>query len=267
MESAGGGEAVRPLEWPGSVKEAPEGAGLLVLHRQRIVDVRTGATVRHELFPRIVAGSRLIPAGEFVPAAEESRSIREIDCWVVGRAIEVAATGSPVHLNLSLLSIDEEMLELIRERLELTGADAGDLVLELAERQLLAASEEQLDLVQAGGDLGCELALDGDVEGGPDAFLLRRLPIDYVKLGSDFMGNLESDPARRSAVSGAALTAHRSGQLVIAHGVERGDDSPAARGARRRRGPGTRSRRAGAPRLGARHPGLSQPRWSPLTAP
>jgi EAL domain-containing protein (putative c-di-GMP-specific phosphodiesterase class I) len=220
-ESAGGGAAVRPLEWPGRIREALEGGGLLVLHGQRIVDVRTGATVRHELFLRMVDGRRLIPAAEFVPAAEESGSIRDIDRWVVGRAIEVAGGGSPVHLNLSLRTIDEEMLELIRERLELTGADAGDLVLELAECQLVAASEEQLDFVQAAGDLGCELALDGFVEGGPDAFLLRRLPIDYVKLGSDFMGYLETDPARRRAVSGAALTAHRCGQQVIAHGVER----------------------------------------------
>jgi EAL domain-containing protein (putative c-di-GMP-specific phosphodiesterase class I) len=220
-ESAGGGEAARPLDWPGRVKEALEGGGLLVLHGQRIVDVRTGATMRHELFLRMVDGHPLIPAAEFVPAAEEAGSIRDVDQWVVGRAIEVAAGGSPVHLNLSLRSIDDEMLELIRERLELTNVDAGDLVLELRERQLVVAPEEQLDFVQAAGEIGCRIALDGFVEGGPDALLLRRLPIDYVKLGSDFIGNLESDPARRRAVSGAALTAHRCGQRVIAHGVKR----------------------------------------------
>lgn len=219
-ESAGGGGAARPLGWPGRVKEAL-GRNLLALHGQRIVDVRTGAAVRHELFLRMVDGRRLIPAGTFVPAAEESGSIHEIDRWVVGRAIEVVEAGQPVHINLRLQSIDEEMLELIRERLELTGADAADLVLELRERQLVAAPEEQLDFVRAAGDLGCRIALDGFVEGGPDAFLLWRFPIDYVKLGSDFTGNLESDPSRRRAVSGAALTAHRSGRRVIAYGVER----------------------------------------------
>jgi EAL domain-containing protein (putative c-di-GMP-specific phosphodiesterase class I) len=38
---------------------------------------------------------RLIPSGEFVPAAEQFGSIREIDRWVVGRAIEIAARGRP----------------------------------------------------------------------------------------------------------------------------------------------------------------------------
>jgi hypothetical protein len=59
------------------------------------VDVVSGLTLRHELFPRMVDRRRLIPSGEFVPAAEQFGSIREIDRWVVGRAIEIAARGRP----------------------------------------------------------------------------------------------------------------------------------------------------------------------------
>ena len=219
-ESAGGGAGARPLGWPRRIEEAL-GRDLFDLHGQRIVDVLTGATVSHELFLRMVDGHRLIPAGEFLPAADASGSIREIDRWVVGRAIEVAAGGSTVHLNLSLPSIDEGMLELIAERLELTGANAGDLVLELREPQLVAAQEGQLHFVRAAGDLGCRIALDGFVDGGPGASQLLQLPIDYLKLGSEFIGDLETDPARRRAVSRATLTAHREGRRVIACGVER----------------------------------------------
>jgi len=219
-DSAGGGEAVHPLDWPRRIKEALD-RDLFVLHGQRIVDVRTGATMRHELFLRMTGRQRLIPAGEFVVAAEEFGSIREIDRWVVGRAIEVAATGRPVHLNLSLRSTDEALLELIRERLELTGADAGDLVLELGEEQLVAAPEEQRDFVRVASNLGCRVALDGFVEGGRGAFLLKRFPINYVKLGPDFIDGSDLDREGRRRVAEAARTAHRCGQLVIAQGVER----------------------------------------------
>src|SRR6266567_4679942 len=112
-----GERTLRPLEWSDRIAEALE-RDLFVLHGQRIVDVQSGATMRHELFLRMVDRRRLIPAGEFVMAAEEFGSIREIDRWVVGRAIEVAATGLPVDLNLSVRSTDEAMVELIRERLE-----------------------------------------------------------------------------------------------------------------------------------------------------
>jgi ammonium transporter, Amt family len=219
-ESAPGGGAAHPLDWPSRIKEALE-RDLFVLHGQRIVDVRTGATMRHELFLRMVDQSRLIPAGEFVPAAEEFGSIREIDRWVVGRSIEMAATGRPVHLNLSMKSVDRSMLELIRDRIEATGTDPNDLILELGERQLVAAPEKQRDFVQMASNLGCGIALDGYVDGGRGAFLLKRFPINYAKLRPDFMDGLDTDPARRDAVADAARVAHSCGQRVIAQGVER----------------------------------------------
>jgi EAL domain-containing protein (putative c-di-GMP-specific phosphodiesterase class I) len=219
-ESASGGGTVRPLDWPRRIKEVL-GRDPLVLCGQRIVDVRTGATMRHELFPRVVAGDELILASEFVRTPEENSSIGEIDRWVVARAIEMAAAGNRVHVNLTLGPIDDAMLELIGERFELTGAEAGVLVLELSERQLIAAPDQCRDFMRDAIILGCRIAVNDFVEGGPEALLLREVPIDYVKLGSEFMKNLETDPARRRAVSGAALTAHRRGQRVIAHGVER----------------------------------------------
>jgi EAL domain-containing protein (putative c-di-GMP-specific phosphodiesterase class I) len=218
-EESGPGESLRPLEWSRRIEEALE-RDLFVLHGQRIVDVASGETMRHELFLRMVDRHRLIPAGEFVMAAEEFGSIKEIDRWVVGRAIEVAASGRPVDLNLSVRSTDEGMVELIRDRLEETGADPGDVVLELSEAQLTAGLDSAGAFVNAAAELGCRIALDGFVEGGPESFLLRRLPIRYVKLGSPFIDDLAEHRSQRRAVGGAVLKAHRAGQRVIAQGVE-----------------------------------------------
>jgi len=215
----GGGEGLRPLDWPDRIAEALK-RDLFVLHGQRIVDVVTGATMRHELFLRMVDRKRLIPAGEFVMAAEEFGSIREIDRWVVGRAIEVAATGRPVDLNLSVRSTDGAMVELIRARLEDTGANPSDVVLELSETQMTEGLDRAGAFVNAAAELGCQIALDGFVEGGPESFLLRRLPISYVKLGPPFIDGLSEDRGKRRSVGSAVLKAHRSGQRVIAQGVE-----------------------------------------------
>jgi EAL domain-containing protein (putative c-di-GMP-specific phosphodiesterase class I) len=219
VSGPGGGGGLPPLDWSQRIAEALD-RDLFVLHAQRIVDVVTGATMRHELFLRMVDRSRLIPAGEFVVAAEEFGSIREIDRWVVERAIDIAATEWPVDLNLSLRSTDDAMLELIRDRLEQTGADPSDVVLELSELQLAKAAKGQSEFVHAVSELGCQIALDAFVQGGRGSFLLKQFPIGYVKLGAPFIEGLAADRSKRREVSSAVLNAHRCGQRVIAQGVE-----------------------------------------------
>jgi EAL domain-containing protein (putative c-di-GMP-specific phosphodiesterase class I) len=196
-EESRSGELLRPLDWSRRIEEALE-RDLFVLHAQRIVDVITGMTVRHELFLRMVDRKRLIPAGEFVMAAEEFGSIREIDRWVIARSIEIAATGRPVDLNLSVRSTDEAMVDLIRDLLGETGADPNDVVLELSETQLTEGLDAAGAFVNAVAELGCQIALDG----------------------APFIDGLAEDRGKRRSVSSAVLKAHRSGKRVIAQGVE-----------------------------------------------
>jgi EAL domain-containing protein (putative c-di-GMP-specific phosphodiesterase class I) len=209
----------RPFNWPKRIAEALA-RDLFVLHAQRIVDVSTGETVRHELFLRMVYRDRLIPAGEFVLEAERLGSIREIDRWVVRKAIEVAAGGLPVDLNLSVRSTDEAMLELIERQIDESGADPGNIVLELSEAQLAPELGRRGAFVESVAELGCLVALDGFVRGGRDFYLLRSQPIAYVKLGPHFITDLAADRERRRAVNDAVVMAHRCGQRVIAQGVE-----------------------------------------------
>src|SRR5262245_13424408 len=142
--------SVRPRSgeaaWSERIREALE-RDRFALHAQRIVDVASGETVRHELFLRMVDEDRLIPAREFVVAAEEHGSIGEIDRWVAGKAIEIAAAGWPVHLNLSVRSTDGDLLTSILDRLEATGAHPADLVFELGEAQLAAAGAKGEEFV------------------------------------------------------------------------------------------------------------------------
>jgi EAL domain-containing protein (putative c-di-GMP-specific phosphodiesterase class I) len=210
---------MRLKDWSRRIGEALE-KDLFVLHAQPIVDVAGGETVRHELFLRMADDEGLVPAGEFVLAAEELGSIRQIDRWVVGRAIEIAADGHPVDLNLSVRSADDELLGLIKERLDETGAEPEHVVLELSEQQLVSGQEAGEGFVRGVHEIGCGIALDGYVRGGRGAALLQGLPIDYVKLGSMFVSGLAADGRRRRKARNAARKAHKSGQRVIAQGVE-----------------------------------------------
>lgn len=214
-----GGRGAGARGWSRRIEAALEG-DLFVLYAQRIVDVAGGETLRHELFLRMVIGEELIPAADFVPAAEERGLIQEIDRWALGRAIEVAARGHAVDLNLSLRSADEELLELIRGRVRDTGADPDRLVLELAEKQLVGEAEAGERFVRGARELGCRIALDAYVQGGRREALLKRLPLDFVKLGPRFVDRLAADGRRRRKTRNAAGRSRRNGQRVIAQGVE-----------------------------------------------
>jgi diguanylate cyclase len=69
-------------------------------------------------------------------------------------------------------------------------------------------------------ELGCRIALDGNVQGGRGSALLMGLPIDFVKLGPRFVNGLTADGRRRRKTRNAAAKAHRTGQRVVAQGVE-----------------------------------------------
>src|SRR5918995_5248633 len=152
--SAHGGEAASiSIEWSRRIRDALD-RDRFALHAQRIVDVGTGHTLRHELLLRMVDEERLIPAGEFVLVAEELGLIGEIDRWVVGESIEIAASGRSIHLNLSMRSIDAALLDLVRDWLDQTRADPANLVFELGGEQLDGAGEEGAEFIAALDELG-----------------------------------------------------------------------------------------------------------------
>ena len=167
---------------------------LFVLHAQRIVDVASGETMRHELFLRMVDEDRLIPAGEFVLAAEELGSIREIDRWVVG-------TGDRGRGDRASRGPQPE------RALDGRGAARADPGPARGDRRGSARSRARAERGAAGAEgrergagsstasheLGCRIALDGYVQGGRGTALLKRLPIDFVKLGPQ----LRRRPRRR----------------------------------------------------------------------
>ena len=93
------------------------------------------------------------------------------------------------------------MLELIRDRLAETGAEPGDIVLELSEDQLAAAAKTRSEFVHAVAEIGCQVALDAFKKGGRGSFLLKQFPIGYIKLGPPFVEDLAVDRERRRSVS------------------------------------------------------------------
>jgi PAS domain S-box-containing protein len=215
---------IAALSWVGRVRDALT-EERLTLHAQPIVGVATGRPIRHELLLRLrERDGTIVPPDRFLPAAEEHGLIVDIDDWVVGRAIALASRGHAVQLNLSAQSVGSPgLLERFRSDLQRTGADPGLIVVELTETALLAdegAAEIFIDRLKS---FGCKLALDDFGTGYGGFTYLKRLPVDFLKIDTEFVHDLSRNTASQHVVRAVVSLARGFGQQTIAEGVEHPD--------------------------------------------
>jgi EAL domain-containing protein (putative c-di-GMP-specific phosphodiesterase class I) len=196
--------------------------GRLLLHAQPIVDLQTGAVVQQELLVRLQReDGEIMPPSEFLPLAERHGVIADIDRWVVEEAVQLAAEGHPVEVNLSAASVgDSQTLAAIRDGLARTGADPGLLVFEVTETAMMADVDRGRAFAEALRELGCRFALDDFGTGYGTFTYLKHIPIDYLKIDIEFVRGLPGSEADLRLVRAIVHMARELGKRTIAEGVE-----------------------------------------------
>jgi PAS domain S-box-containing protein len=209
------------LDWLTRIRQALD-EDRLVLHAQPIIDLRSGETVQHELLVRMLdEDGEPIRPGAFLPIAEQYGLIREIDRWVIGQAVRLAADGHPVELNLSAESLgDPELSSFVQRELTAHGADASLLVFELTETALIRDEERAREFIDRITALGGQFALDDFGTGYGGFTYLKRLPVDYLKIDIEFVRDLMQDPSCEHVVRAVVTLARAFGQRTVAEGVE-----------------------------------------------
>ena len=227
------------ITWLGEIRRAFE-EDRFELHAQPIVDLATGETVQRELLIRMRdTDGKLIPPGDFLPAAEKHGAIRDIDRWVLAQGADLAARGIDVEINISAASIgDPGLIADIEHELARTGADPSRLVFEITETALVEETEVAVTLAERLRHLGCRFALDDFGSGYGGFHYLKHLPMDFLKIDREFVRDARSergrparDPRDRRAGPRVRPEDHRRGRRGP------GDARPAAR-LRRRLRPG-----------------------------
>jgi diguanylate cyclase (GGDEF)-like protein/PAS domain S-box-containing protein len=216
------GEDRSRLEWVGYVRTAIE-EGSLVLFSQPIIDMASGAACAEELLVRMIdpISGRPISAGEFVPTAERFGLARNLDRWVVTRALGLIAGGRRVSANISAATItDRSLTELVERSLAETGADPALLTFEITETAATPAIESLRDFTERVEALGCGLSLDDVGTGFGSLTYLRHLPFTELKIDMQFVhGVLESD-ADAKIVKSLVDIAAGLGMRTVAEGVD-----------------------------------------------
>jgi EAL domain-containing protein (putative c-di-GMP-specific phosphodiesterase class I) len=169
-----------------------------------------------------------ISPATFIPIAEEAGLIVPIGDWVLRSACKQAArwaaSGLPrltVAVNVSARQFGEPgWVDSVKRVLDETGLDPSCLELELTESLVMHDVEQAVNVMQRLRALKVRFAIDDFGTGYSSLALLKRLPIEQLKIDRTFVRDIADDDDDKAIVSAVISIGHRLNMTVVAEGVE-----------------------------------------------
>jgi len=185
------GEAIMDIFSQGFELRNALSNGLIAPFLQPIYDLRKNEVMAYEVLTRLKRGDTYVPADEFVLIAEDLGLIREMDLYIINKALLSVPKGVHLFVNISINSFfapqfRDDFLRLLQS----PQAQGRLLTIEFTERQTTQMSDAfftQLDAMRAGG---CKIALDDFGAGYSTYSYLRKLKPDFVKIDGSFVQHM-----------------------------------------------------------------------------
>ncbi len=164
----------------------------------------------------------------FIPAAEKSDLITQIDDYVLRRAmtemkplLEAGSEKFIVSINVSAKNIaTENFAQKINQMIEETHFPAENLEIEITEYSFAESMENTIDNILTLRTLGVQIALDDFGTGYTSIAQLMKLPVNLLKIDKSLIDEIESDPVMSDMVDSIIYMGHIMDCEVISEGVE-----------------------------------------------
>ena len=170
----------------------------------------------------------LITPDKFIPLAEETGFIKELDSYVMLQGMKDVSAWYKEGLNPGILALNLSIKQLmspgfvekVRACIEMTGFDVKWLELEITESDMMHDPKKSIAILNRLSNMGIELAIDDFGTGYSSLAYLKRLPVDKLKIDQSFIQDIPSNDEDR-AISKAVIALATSLNLsIIAEGVE-----------------------------------------------
>ncbi|OGN93515.1 MAG: hypothetical protein A2Z71_02430, partial [Chloroflexi bacterium RBG_13_50_21] len=218
------------LEIESALRQAIEKEELDVYY-QPVVDVKMGRIVWFEALVRWKHPLRgLLPPSEFIPLADETGLIIELDRLVMRKAAAQLVKwqgqfdGNPslgVSVNISGKHLNQpDFVEYIVQTLEQTGLDSASLNLEITENAVMGNYDIILDILDKLKTFGIQVQIDDFGVGYSSLNYLSHSSIKVLKIDRSFISKIIKDPNYMKIVQAIIKLTHGLGLTVVAEGVE-----------------------------------------------
>jgi diguanylate cyclase (GGDEF)-like protein/PAS domain S-box-containing protein len=196
------------------------------LHSSRLIGVE--ALVRWQHPQR-----GLVSPAEFIPIAERTGLIADIDAWVMQQACRQMCQWQQSGLVLSFVAVNvssrlfarRELYQQVAQVLHDTGLDPGYLELEVTESAVMDDPEVALEQMHRLRELGVRLAIDDFGTGYSSLLRLKRLPVQKLKIDQGFVAGLPWDEDDAAIVRVIIALARSMGMQVHAEGIEQAEQA------------------------------------------
>lgn len=214
------------LTWNDRISHALEN-NLLRLHFQGIYRVGSRRLAHCEALVRMLDErnpGQLIMPSHFIPVAEKTGRVTEIDRWVIGEAVGTLARtpdAPSIAVNISARSLGEPMLsQYIADTLQHHRVSPGRLIIELTETAAVADLHDAQRLIESLRQIGCGVCLDDFGTGFSSFAYLKHLRADTLKIDGLFIRDLHLDADNQVFVRAIVNVAKGLGKTVVAEYVE-----------------------------------------------
>jgi EAL domain-containing protein (putative c-di-GMP-specific phosphodiesterase class I) len=164
---------------------------------------------------------------EFIPIAEGTGIIAQIDRWVINTVCQQIGTWQRSGLNVPQVSVNVSRRQLsggLAELVEGTIAEHGiapsSLCIEVTESAVIFDTDEAMSALGRLRELGVVIALDDFGTGQSSLSQLARLPIDKVKIDKSFVLNSSNESAALRFLRSIVGVCQTLEIPIIAEGIE-----------------------------------------------
>lgn len=194
---------------------------------QDIFDIRNHAPtpILREALVRWQYNGKVVAPDDFIPLAEETGLIRDIDRASVRCTardwIRDSQDLSHYTVNVSALTLnDHGFIDFLDQNTTEGLLKPHCTILEITETAVLSSTDQLLEILQEIRNRGFHLAIDDFGAGQTSIGLLSRLPADYIKLDRKLANHLGEGGVQETIVRALIDIAHDLQMQVICEGVE-----------------------------------------------